>query len=102
MIGQHRLRAARARRVLQPGQPALGVLAAPLDHRRLGAARTLSDLRAGQPVRGQQPDPGPLHHPGRGSFRPGPPLQLRPVRIGHRQNAHAIRHTSLSRTLIEN
>ena len=81
LIGQHPPRAAWARRVLQPGQPGLGVLA-PLDHRRLGAARPLSDLRADQPVRGQQHDPGPLHHPGRGPVRtgsaaPAPPGQHR-------------------------
>jgi hypothetical protein len=68
---------------------------------RLGAPGPPGDLRAGQPVRGQQHDPGPLHHPGRGPLRPGPPLQLRPVSIRHRQDAHAIRHASLSRILTE-
>jgi hypothetical protein len=97
LISQHPPRAARARRVLQPGQPGLGVLAAPLDHCRLGAARPLGDLRAGQPVGGQQHDPGPLHHPGRDSLRPGPSLQLRPVSIGHRQNTNTIGHVPLSR-----
>ena len=101
-IGQDPPRAARPGRVLQPSQPRLGVLAAPLDHRRLGAARPLSDLRAGQPVRGQQHDPGPLHHPGRRTLGPGPPLQLGPVSIGHRQDPHAIRHAPLSRIRPEN
>ena len=68
LIGQHPPGAAWARRVLQPGRPGLGVLAAPLDHRRLSAARPLGDLRADQPVRGQQHDPGPLHPPGRAPF----------------------------------
>ena len=102
LIGQHRLRPAWTWRVLQPGQPGLGILAAPLDDRRLRATRTLSDLRAGQPIRSQQHDPGPLHDPGRGPFQPGPPLQFRPVTIRHRQHAHAIRHTPLSRTLDKN
>ena len=54
----------------------------------------LGDLRAGQPVRGQQHDPRALRHPGRRALRPGAPLQLRPVSIGHRhmRTRFGIRH----------
>jgi len=86
---------------LQPGQPRLGVLAAPLDHRRLRAPRPLGNLRPGQPVRSQQHDPRPFHHPGWRALRPGTPLQLSPVRIRHRQNPHAIGHSPLSRISAE-
>jgi hypothetical protein len=67
------------------GQPRadLGVLVG-FDHRRLGAAHPLRDLRPGQPLSRQQHDPGPPHHPGRGATVPHPPLQLHPVRIAHR------------------
>ena len=57
--------------------------------------------RPGQPVRRQQHDPGPLGHPPGGAAVPGHPLQLHPVSIGDRDNAHAIRHAALSRNLIE-
>jgi hypothetical protein len=86
------------RRVFQPGQPALGVLAPPFDHRRLGAPHPLGDLRAGQPLSGQQHDPGPFGHPRWRAPVPHPPLQLGPVSIGHRQHTHAIGHGPLSRT----
>lgn len=64
----------------------------------LGAPGPLGDLRAGQPVRREQDDPGPIGDPGQGAAVPRPPLQLRPVRIRDRQNAHAIGHEGLSRT----
>jgi HEAT repeat protein len=96
LVGQHRLRAARPGRVLQPGQPVLRILAAPFDHGRLGAPGPLRDLRPGQPFRGQQHNPGPLGHPGRSPPVPGTPFQLRPVSIGHPQDPHAIRHKPLS------
>jgi hypothetical protein len=98
LIGQHPLRPARPVRVRQPGQPGLRILPPPFDHRRLGAPGPLRDLGAGQPVRRQQHDPGPLRHPGRRPPVPGPAFQLGPVSIGHHQNAHTIRHASLSRT----
>jgi Domain of unknown function (DUF4160) len=69
--GQHGLRAAGARRVPQPGQAVLGVRPPPFDHRRLGAADPLRDLRAGQTPGGQQHDPRPLRHPGRPAPVPG-------------------------------
>ena len=59
--------------------------------------RPARDLRPCQPVGCQQHDPGPLGDPGLGAPVPGPPLQLDPVGIGDRQNAHAIRHKTLSR-----
>ena len=66
--GQHRHRAAAARRVFQPRQSRPCVLPPPLYDRRPGAAGPPGDLRPGQARRGQQDDPGPLRNPGRNPF----------------------------------
>jgi hypothetical protein len=52
---QHRHRATAARRVIQAGQPGLGALVAPLDHRRLGAPGPLGGLRLWSPTPNADP-----------------------------------------------
>jgi hypothetical protein len=102
LLGQYRLWPAGTGRVLQPGQSVLGVLPTPLDDCGLGAADPLGDLWPGQPVGGQQHDPGPFGQPRLRAPVPQSPFQLCPVGFRDRQDAHAIRHEPLPRTLAEN
>ena len=79
-----------------PARPAvLGVLPPPLDHRRLGAAHPLSDLRPVSPSAASSTIRARSATRAAAAAVPGPPLQLHPVSIGHRQNAHAIGHAPL-------
>jgi hypothetical protein len=61
----HGLRSSRPGPVGQAGQPATGIAAAAGDDGRAGHADTLGDLGIGDPLGGQQQDPGPLAEHGR-------------------------------------
>jgi hypothetical protein len=59
----HGPRPARARLVVQPGDPAALIPRPPVDHRRPRHPDPTSDLGIAHPTRGQQHDPRPLRQP---------------------------------------
>ena len=86
----------RPRLVGEPGQAVLGEPGPPPDHRRLRSTRPARrSPDPGNPVRRQQHDPSPLHHPRRRPLRPRLPQQHSPLIISQQQRPHPVGHDTI-------